>query len=257
MKRNAFLSRPLLLSLGVVLGAIAPTLFAAHTFASNTFAINSAASPITESASAASPSAESPITESASVESKQQDAGVRVELERNQLHLIAYGETMTLTPDDFEVRVLDAVDCALLRLEPEQRMQGQMFFETVAVDPQTGNVAVGVLLDECVGTQVSAVFVLDPQPGAYTLYRVSVPGDRALPDEFSTFPLDSILNLGYFGNQLLIQQGDASGTTSLLVFSVDEHPAGSYRGCVVTEFVEGNDPCPPEDAVIPPFHRSR
>lgn len=224
MKHNFSVMRPLLLSLGVLLGAIAPTLLPASTTAS---------------------------------ELKQQNAGVRVELDRDQLRLTAYGRTTTLTPDDFDVRVLDAVNCAALRLEPEQQLSGRMFFETVAVNPQTGNVAVGVLLEECVGTQVSAVFVIDPQPGAYALYRISVPGDRPLPDEFSTFPLDSISNLGYFGEQLLIQQGDASGTTSLLVFSTDEHPAGRYRGCVVTEFVEGNDPCPPDDALIPPFQRNR
>jgi hypothetical protein len=188
---------------------------------------------------------------------QEQDAGVRVELERERLNLMAYGNTLTLTPDDFQVQVLDAVNCAELRPEPEQQFVGRLFFDTVSVDPQTGNVAVGVLLDECVEMQVSAVFVIDPQPGAYALYRVAVPGDRRLPDEFSTFPLGSISNLGYLGEQLLIQHGDASGSSALLVFSTDDHPAGRYRGCVVTRTREGTGLCPPEDAVLSPTQYNR
>lgn len=219
--------RPLLLGTGLLLSAIVPLL------------------------------ALLPSTSATSQTPKQQDAGVRVELERERLNLIAYGTTTTLTPDDFQVRVLDAVNCDVLRREPEQRLAGRWFFDSVAVDPQTGNVAVGVLLEECVETQVSAVFVIDPQPGAYALYRISVPGDRPLPDEFSTFPLDGISHLAYLGDQLLIQQGDASGSGALLVFSTDEHPAGRYRGCVVTRTGEGPGLCPPDDAILLPTQYNR
>lgn len=223
MRCKVFGWRSLFLSVGVLIGAVVP----------------------------------SGLTTSASALETKQNAGVRVEVERDQLRLTANGETMTLTPDTFQANVFDAVNCAELRLEPEQRLEGRMFFETVAIDPATGNIAVGVLLAECVETQVSAVFTLVPQPGSYALYQVSVPGDRALPDAFSTFPLGTIINLGYFANQLLVQHGDTSGTTSMLIFSTDEHPAGRYRGCIVTNVGESSGLCPPDDAMVFPPDRGQ
>jgi len=174
----------------------------------------------------------------------QSNTTVRLRDDNRTLLIRSGRDRITLTPDDFEVRVLNGLNCEAADLEPEQRMTGQRFFPAPAVDPQTGNVAVGVLLDECFETQVSAVFVVDPQGSGYALYRVSVPGPNPLPDEFSTFPLNSITGLGYLNNELLIQQGDASGTEALLVFSTGQFPAGEYRGCIYTEEGESQRLCP-------------
>ncbi|MEO1211324.1 MAG: hypothetical protein AAFX78_17510 [Cyanobacteria bacterium J06638_20] len=223
MKRKAFAWHTLLLSASVLMGAIAPAGL---------------------------------TTQASDLETKQ-NAGVRVEVERDELRLTSNGEIITLTPDTFQAHVFDAVNCAELRLEPEQQLEGRLFFDTVAIDPATGNIAVGVLLTECLETQVSAVFTLVPRQGSYALYQVSVPGDRPLPNAYSTFPLSSIINLGYFANQLLVQHGDASGTTSMLIFSTDEHPAGHYRGCIVTNEGESSRLCPPEDAMVFPPDRGQ
>lgn len=174
------------------------------------------------------------------------DASTSVALGEGGTHvdITAHGRTFTLTPDDFQARVLDAVNCQEARLEPEQTLTGTRFFPSVAVDAQTGNVAVGVLLQECYETQVSAVFVVDPQPSGYSLHRVPVSGPHPLPDEVSTYPLNSIVGLGYLNRELLIQQGDASGSSALLVYSTTGDPAGVYRGCVYTEAGEGQRLCP-------------
>jgi len=170
---------------------------------------------------------------------------VRLRNDNTVLEIRANRQRITLTPDNFEVRVLDAVNCQEARLEPEQRLTGTRFFPSVAVDSQTGNVAVSVLLQECFETQVSAVFVVDPQGAdTYALYRVQVPGSTSLRDEFTTYPLNSIVGLGYLNNELLIQQADASGTEALLVYSTSQHPSGQYRGCVYTEDGESRRLCP-------------
>lgn len=165
------------------------------------------------------------------------DDGATLEIRVNR-------QRITLTPDNFDVRVLNAVNCQEAQIEPEQRLTGTRFFPSVAVDAQTGNVAVGVLLQECYETQVSAVFVVDPQGSGYALYRVQVPGQTVPRDEFTTYPLNSITGLGYLNNELLIQQGDASGSEALLVYSTGNHPAGTYRGCVYTEPGESDRLCP-------------
>lgn len=165
------------------------------------------------------------------------DDGATLEIRANR-------QQITLTPDDFDVRVLNAVNCQAAQVQPEQRLTGTRFFPSVAVDAQTGNVAVGVLLQECYETQVSAVFVVDPQGSGYALYRVQVPGPTAPRNELTTYPLNSITGLGYLNNELLIQQGDASGAEALLIYTTGNHPAGAYRGCVYTEPGESNRLCP-------------
>ncbi|MBD1910326.1 MULTISPECIES: hypothetical protein [unclassified Leptolyngbya] len=171
------------------------------------------------------------------VTARVRDDGMTLEIRANR-------QRITLSPNDFNVRVLNAVNCQEAQVSPEQQLAGTRFFPSVAVDAQTGNVAVAVLLQECYETQVSAVFVVDPQNSGYALYRVQAPGQTVPQDEFTTYPLNSITGLGYLNNELLIQHGDASGGEALLVYTTTNHPEGTYRGCLYTEPGEGNRLCP-------------
>ncbi len=166
--------------------------------------------------------------------------------DRSQISLTYLGSTQTIDASGLMVRVLDAVDCDRMELAPEQILTGQWFFPSIAIDQNTGNVALPVMLRECAGTQVSTVFLLDPP---YAIYRAQVPGDRPLPDEFSTFPLNSITDVGYLGSDLLVKHGDASGSTALLVFAQQPTtPVGRYVGCVYTLEEEGRRLCPEDMA---------
>lgn len=164
-----------------------------------------------------------------------------------QLRVRSTGQTYVIDASDLEVQVLNAVDCDRAEVAERQTLSGQRFVDgSVTVDRTTGNVAVGVLLQECYETQTSAVFVIDPQSSAYGTYRVQVPGTTTLPDEFSTYPLSSITAVGYLQDDLLVKHADASGSEALLVFSAAATPAGEYAGCLYTEFGEGDRLCPPD-----------
>jgi hypothetical protein len=157
------------------------------------------------------------------------------------------GSTIDIDVRDWNINILDGVDCETLTIVDEQRMNAQRIVGEPAIDPFTENIAVAVELDYCALTTQSAVFVIDPQPGGYALYRVQVPGDRPLPDEFSSYPLSSISGVHYWGSNLLVRHLDASGTEALLTFTPSHTPAGDYAGCV--DLVTGERPtlCPPSD----------
>ena len=118
-----------------------------------------------------------------------------------------------------------------------QRVVGE-----VAVDSETGNIAVPVLLDSCLDTDQSAVFVLDPdETGRYLFYRTQLPGSRILPNEFSSYAFSSVLDVRYWNGSLYVQQGTASGAESVVIFRADTTPAGRYAGCGVVTVGEGSD----------------
>lgn len=171
---------------------------------------------------------------------------VRISEDGTQLRLTSEGRSQTISANSMNVRVLDGVNCERLQIEPEQTLNGQRFHPSVGIDPQTGNVAVGVILQECVETQLSAVFVIDPQGGGHALYRVQVPGERVLQDEFTTYPMRDLINIGYLGNDLLVKHSDASGSAAIMVFTPSGTPAGQYAGCVYTAIEEGRGLCPPD-----------
>lgn len=143
----------------------------------------------------------------------------------------------------WNLNVLDALDCDSLSLVENKTLSAQRVVGKVAVDSATGNIAVPVLLDSCVETDQSAVFVLDPsEGGGYALYRTQLPGSRSFPNEFSSYAFNSILDVRYWNGALYVQQGSASGAESVVIFRADKTPAGSYAGCgVVTVNQEGAD----------------
>ncbi|MBW4514882.1 MAG: hypothetical protein KME11_06615 [Timaviella obliquedivisa GSE-PSE-MK23-08B] len=165
-----------------------------------------------------------------------------------QLELQWSGRKTTIAASSLNAQIIEGVDCTQGAIAPRQTLSGQRFFgnRALSIDPLTGNVAVGVVLQDCFDTFTSAVFVIDPQsPGTYAIYRVPVPGTTALPDEFSTFPLNAILRVRYLDGDLLIKQGStAVSSEALLVFTPGTTPAGQYAGCVVTRQDEGRSLCP-------------
>ncbi|NEQ42842.1 MAG: hypothetical protein F6K00_04470 [Leptolyngbya sp. SIOISBB] len=150
------------------------------------------------------------------------------------------GERYPIDIQDWTIAILDSFDCATYDLVAERDLSAQRILGTPVVNPQTGDVAVPVLLEECIEVQKSAVFVVDPQGyQSHALYRLQVPGDRPLPHEFSSYALSSISGLHYWEETLLVSHGDASGAGAMMIFTASHTPAGSYAGCAVTQPGEG------------------
>ncbi|MEL6139408.1 MAG: hypothetical protein AAFR42_18625 [Cyanobacteria bacterium J06628_6] len=163
------------------------------------------------------------------------------------LHLSwANGQSNTIDIDGWTVAVLDSWSCELGEVVPERTLAAQRIVGQPAVDTQTGNVAVAVVLEECYDTQKTAVFVVDPQGyGGHALYRVQVPGERALPHEFSTYALRDGMGLQYWDSTLMVRHGDASDAEAILVFRPGVNPAGEYASCAVIQPGEsGGAMCP-------------
>ncbi|MEL6453874.1 MAG: hypothetical protein AAFQ40_04050 [Cyanobacteria bacterium J06623_5] len=140
----------------------------------------------------------------------------------------------------WNLSVLDALDCASLNLVDQKVMEAQRIIAEPVVDGITGNVAVPVLLDSCVETDQSAVFILDPtEGGGYALYRAQLPGDRNFPSEFASYAFSSIISLGYWNGALSVRQGSASGAEAVMRFRSDGTPSGTYAGCGVLTTGEG------------------
>ena len=142
----------------------------------------------------------------------------------------------------WNINILDALDCTSTSVVEQKTMAAQRITGEVAVDGETGNVAIPVLLDSCVDTDQSAVFVIDPnEGGSYALYRAQLPGSRNFPNEFSSYPFSSITDLRYWNGTLYVQQGTASGAESVVIFRADRTPSGDYAGCGVVSVGEGAD----------------
>ncbi len=163
---------------------------------------------------------------------------------------------VAVTGNNWSVNVLDALDCPSLSLVEQKTMQAQRVVGEPIVDSTTGNVAVPVLLDSCIETDQSAVFVLDAnEAGGYALYRAQLPGDRVLvdlaapnfPNEFTSYPFSTISDMRYWDGSLLVRQGSASGAESIVIFRPAQTPAGFYAGCAVVTQNEGASVLCPDD----------
>ncbi|KST67650.1 hypothetical protein [Mastigocoleus testarum] len=155
--------------------------------------------------------------------------------------------TQIIKASRLNLRVIDGLNCQARKIFPSQRLAGRRFLpQGFSFNPKTGNLAVGVVLQECFDIQQSAVFILEPQRSwrSYAIYRVQLPGRKALPDEFSSYPFRNIIKIGFFANDLLVKHGDASDSQGLLVFGNSGKPAGKYDGCVVTSVGENQNICP-------------
>lgn len=147
---------------------------------------------------------------------------------------------VTVADSSWNLNVLEALDCESFSLVDEKIMEAQRVVGLPAVDSLTGNIAVPVLLDSCVETDQSAVFILDPnEGGGYALYRSQLPGDRDFPNEFSSYAFSSITGVQYWDGYLLVRQANAAGAEAFSVFLPSNSPAGVYGGCGVVRAGEG------------------
>lgn len=171
---------------------------------------------------------------------------VEVRNQGRQLYINHRGQETTVDVTGWNLELLAALDCSGPRIVEQKQVTARRVIADPVIDPATGNIAVPVLLEECVETQQSAVFVVDPQGGAYGLYRVQLPGERSLPHEFASYPFASITGVHYWDSTLFVRQGDAAGNRALLVFEPGRTPAGTYAGCLPLETIEGSGKlCPP------------
>ena len=149
-------------------------------------------------------------------------------------------DVISVANSNWNLNVLSALDCESISLVSEKVLAAQRVVGEPAVDSITGNVAVPVLLDSCVETDQSAVFVLDPnEGGGYALYRSQLPGEQALPNEFSTYAFSSITGVQYWDGYLLVRQANAAGAEALSVFLPGDTPSGAYGGCGILRDSEG------------------
>ncbi|MEM6449552.1 MAG: hypothetical protein AAF703_04465 [Cyanobacteria bacterium P01_D01_bin.105] len=187
--------------------------------------------PPTPVAATASPTASSGIPQATVV-----DNGAAIRLDWPS----GTSDVVTVANSNWNLNVLDALDCESIRLVDEKVLEAQRVVGLPAVDSTTGNVAVPVLLDSCVETDQSAVFVLDPnEGGGYALYRSQLPGDRTFPNEFSTYAFSSITGVQYWDGYLLVRQTNAAGAEVISIFLPGNTPAGEYGGCGVVRAGEG------------------
>jgi hypothetical protein len=152
------------------------------------------------------------------------------------------GASTTIAIQEWNINVLNALDCEAAALVDEQVFTARHIIATPAVDPLTGNVAVPVLLNECLETQQMAVFIVDAHPSeGYALYRAQLPGERTLPHEFSSYPFSSIQKVQYTDSALHVWHSSASGAEAMVTFSPSISPANQFESCDITQTNEGAD----------------
>lgn len=152
----------------------------------------------------------------------------------------------TIQANSLKIRVLDSLTCEG-ELVKRRTLSGQKFStKAIKIDKETGNLAVGVLLQDCLKQNISAVFILQPQPNwnNYVIHRVAVPGKKQINNRFSTYPLGKINRIAFIDGNLLIKHADVSSSEALLVYTRSNKPAGKYAGCVVTQPGKSNSICP-------------
>ncbi len=155
----------------------------------------------------------------------------------------------TIPANSLKVRVLDSLNCAG-ELVKRRTLSGTKFSaKAIKFDKTRGNLAVGVLLQNCSQQNISAVFILQPKPNwnNYVIHRVAVPGKRQINNRFSTYPLGVIQRIGFIDDNLIIKHTDVGNSEALLIYTTSNKPAGKYAGCVVTQLGKSDTICPSFD----------
>ena len=152
----------------------------------------------------------------------------------------------TIRANSLKVRVLDSLNCEGKLIE-RRTLSGKKFSpKAIKLDNKTGNLAVGVLLQNCSKQNISGVFLLQPQPNwnNYVIHRVAVPGRKQINNKFSTYPLGVIQKIGFIDENLIIKHGDVGNSEALLVYTTSNKAAAKYAGCVVTQLGKSDSICP-------------
>ncbi len=216
--------------------------------------------PATQSPAQATPTAKEPTPTNQSKTTKQPNApktslqaSVRVipdERLSPQIVVAIADKTYTLNAKDIQVEVLDSLDCQSLRRVEKQTLTASHFIrDTIAIDPGTGRIAVGVIFQYCALNQESAVLVLRPtSPGNYRPQILQVPGRHGLSAENATHPLGYISTLNYRNGNLLVKHVNADNSEAELVFQTSPSSIGVLVNCNVISGGEsgGQKLCPPK-----------
>jgi hypothetical protein len=172
----------------------------------------------------------------------------KVRIVRNGAKLRIYDGKIikTIQANSLKVRVLDSLTCQG-KFVKRRTLSGQKFSsQAIKLDKETGNLAVGVLLQSCSKQVISAAFIFQPQPNwnNYLVHRVAVPGKTQINNRFSTYPLGTIKRIGFIDGNLLIKHTDFHNSEALLVFTTSNKPVVKYTGCVVTQQGDRHTICP-------------
>lgn len=185
-------------------------------------------------------------TSSNELTSTTQGTTAKVVNNRRALQISYKGQTRTIDTINWDINIVDALDCDQLEQVPSKRLNVLRLTDYVAVNEFTGQVAVGAILSECVETHQSAVFVVEPVEGEnWSVYRLMVPGSKTLPDGASSYPLFSLSGLTYMDGHLLVGENTVADNAALLVFKAGSKTAGTYVDCL--ELKQGENPsglCP-------------
>lgn len=146
------------------------------------------------------------------------------------------GKTYTFNAQDLRAEVMGSINCQKMERVDRQNLTVTNFMrDQVSVNPQTGDIAIGVILQYCALTQESAVVLLQPKAdGSYQSAMLQVPGKQALPSNTATYPLGYIKGVRYTNGNLMVSHGNAAGAEAELVFR-----SGEFASCRVTGAGEG------------------
>lgn len=152
----------------------------------------------------------------------------------------------TIQANSLKVRVLDSLTCEGKLVKRRTLSGKKLSSQAIKLDKKTGNLAVGVLLQNCLEHKISAVFILQPKPNwnNYLVHRLAVPGKRQINNRFSTYPLGTIKKIGFIDDNLLIKHTNFQNSEALLVYTTSNKASGKYAGCVVTQLGKSDSICP-------------
>ncbi|MCJ8282554.1 MAG: hypothetical protein MJK14_22700, partial [Rivularia sp. ALOHA_DT_140] len=131
----------------------------------------------------------------------------KVQVIENQTKLRIYnGNKINNIPvNSLKVRVLDSNTCENKQVKRQTLSGKKLLTQAIKFNQRTGNLVVGVLLQDCLRKNLSAVFILEPKPNwnNYVVHRVAVPGKRQINNRFSTYPLGKIKAIGFRDLQVI------------------------------------------------------
>lgn len=140
---------------------------------------------------------------------------------RNQVMQYDFdGLTFTINASEIAFNVMNHLDCANFT-EKEQIVEPAGFFkDSQTIDPTTGNFAIAVDLGYCAASQQTGILLVDTQPNGQGFYRLQVPGDKSLPNEFSTYAIEGLKKLEYLSDgSLQVIDSTACGASTFRQFS--------------------------------------
>ncbi len=148
--------------------------------------------------------------------------------------------------NSLKIRILDSLSCDGKPVK-RQTLSGKKFFNhAITLNKKTGDLAVGVLLQNCLKSHISAIFILQPKPNwdNYVIHRVPIPGEQQINNRFSSYPLKNIQRIGFRDGKLWIKHAHLNNSEALLVYTSSNRQVEKHAPCFVTQQVTNNYSCP-------------